>query len=172
MILLRILPALALALFFVVSASAQQNATVVAVDPPDRLTGTVLGEWATAGNLQGWTGANVTGLAATGGALVGSDASGSNDAAVSLTALASGPDLDLGFNDYLQIRIKVPAAYTGAVRVEFGTSTANDFAATRQFVIPAATVIPPKKNNQKPSIFSRGNATSGAPIWRGMMTFA
>ena len=38
--------------------------------------------------------------------------------------------------------------------------------------MPAATVMPPKKNIQNPSMLSRGKATSGAPICRGMITFA
>ena len=120
---------------------AQQNVTVAAVDPPDRLTGTVLGEWGTDGSFEGWTGANTTGLAATGGVLVATDSSTTADAAVSLTALAGGPDLDLGFHDFLQFRLKLPATYPGDVRIEFGTSTRNGFAATRQFVLPAASIL-------------------------------
>ena len=121
------------ALFAFVTALArgQQNVTVVAVDPADRLAGaTVLGEWATAGNLDGWSGSNVTGLTAAGGYLTGDDNSASLDASVSRTAIAGGPDLDLGFNDYLQLRIKLPAAYTGDVKIEYGTTVNTGFAAT------------------------------------------
>ena len=133
---------LALAILSTASLCAQQNVTVAAVDPADRLSGsTILGEWATNGNLDGWVAANVTNLAAAGGSLVGEDTSTTADASVSLTALVGSADLDLGFNDYLQIRLKVPATYLGDVKVEFGTTTRNGFAATRQFVIPAASII-------------------------------
>ncbi len=33
-------------------------------------------------------------------------------------------------------------------------------------------IRPPNRNSQKLNMFSRGNATSGAPIWTGMITFA
>ncbi|MFN7562244.1 MAG: LamG-like jellyroll fold domain-containing protein [Prosthecobacter sp.] len=123
-------------------AMAQQNVTVVAVDPVDRLAGaTVLGEWATDGAAEGWTGTNVTGLAAVGGSLVGNDNSTTADASVSRTAIVGGPDLDLGFNDYLQLRLKLPASYLGDVRIEFGTSVNTGFASTRRFVLPTASII-------------------------------
>lgn len=123
-------------------AMAQQNVAVVAVDPADRLSSaTVLGEWTTDGNGEGWTGTNVTGLTALGGALVGDDGSTTADASVSRTAIVSGPDLDLGLNDYLQLRLKVPVDYTGDVKIEYGTTTNTSFASTRQFVIPTASIV-------------------------------
>ena len=135
------LTAAALALLTGGSALAQQNVKVLAVDPTDRLSGaTVLGEWATAGNLDAWAGTNVTGLAATGGSLTGSDASATTDASVSRTAMSGGPDLDLGFNDYLQVRLQVPAAYAGDVQIEYGTTVKTGFATTRLFVIPTASI--------------------------------
>lgn len=122
--------------------AAASWAGVVAVDPSGRLAGaTVLGEWSAVGGLEGWTGSNVTGLAATNGCLVGTDASGSADASVSRSAMSGGPDLDLGFNDYLQIRIKVPAAYTNDVRIEFGTTVKTGFATDRRVTIPAVSVV-------------------------------
>lgn len=128
--------------FLIGSLHAQQNVTVAAVDPADRLAGSrVLGEWAADGNLDGWTGAEVTGLTSAGGFLTGSDASATLNASVSLGALASGPDIDYGFNDYLQIRLKLPASYTGDVRIEYGTSVNPGFAAARRFVLPAASIV-------------------------------
>lgn len=123
-------------------AQAQPNVTVIDVDPADRLAGaTVLGEWATAGNADGWTGTNVTGLAAAGGHLTGFDASATLDASLSRAAITGGPDLDLGFNDYLQLRLKLPAAYAGDVKIEYGTTVNPGFATTRQFVLPAASIV-------------------------------
>lgn len=132
-----------IALLFLSSlATAQQNVFVVAVDPADRLSGAaVLGEWATDGGVDGWAGANVTALTAAGGLLSGDDDSTTGDATVSRTAIAGGPDLDLGFNDYLQLRIKLPTSYAGDVKFEYGTTTNTGFAATRQFVLPTASII-------------------------------
>ena len=122
-------------------ATGQQNVTIAAVNPPERLTGTVLGEWNTDSNLENWSGSHVTGLSATGGVLAGSDTTPSADSSLTLAPLTGGPDLDFGFFDYLQIRLKLPAAYTGDVRFDYGTSTRNGFAAARRFVIPAASII-------------------------------
>jgi hypothetical protein len=122
-------------------AVAEQNVTVVGVDVADRLSGsTSLGAWNTDGNLEGWMGSNTSGLGVTGGVLVGDDSSKSADASISLNALANGPDLDLGFNDYLQIRVKLPAGYTGDVQFEFGTSTRIGFETSRKFVLPSASI--------------------------------
>ncbi|MEX1048913.1 MAG: LamG-like jellyroll fold domain-containing protein, partial [Akkermansiaceae bacterium] len=123
------------------AAQAQQNVTVVAIDPPGRLTGTVLGEWNADGNLENWSGTDGTNLAASGGVLTGSDTAPATDAAMTLAPLAGGPDLDFGFVDFLQIRIKLPAAYTGDVRFDYGTSTRNGFNSARRFVIPSASII-------------------------------
>ena len=150
---------LSAALLVAGSARAPQNVTVLAGDPVDRLTNsTVLGEWATPGNLDGWTGANVSNLASAGGLLTGDDLSASADAAVSRTAIAGGPDLDLGFNDYLQIRIKVPASYTNAIQIEYGTTVNTGFAATRKFVIPAASI-------PKDGAFHAYRLAMGLEVW-------
>lgn len=123
------------------AAVAQQNVTVVGVDVVDRLTGsTSLGAWNTDGSLEAWIGSHTSGLGVTGGVLVGDDSSASTDASISLNALANGPDLDLGFNDYLQIRVKLPVGYTGDVQFEFGTSTRIGFSTSRRFVLPSASI--------------------------------
>jgi carbonic anhydrase/acetyltransferase-like protein (isoleucine patch superfamily) len=118
------------------------NVTVDAVDPPDRLSGSaVLGEWTVDGDLQSWTGTNAAGLTALGGVMSADSNSASADATVELPAIGGGPDLDLGYNDYLQIRIKLPSGYTGDVMIKYGTTINPGFSATRQFVLPAASVI-------------------------------
>lgn len=131
-----------LSVLFSASAFSQPNVTVAAVDPADRLTGsTLLGEWATDGVVDGWSGTNVTSLVAAGGFLSGSAASITLGTSISRGSLVNGPDLDLGFNDYLQIRLKLPASYVGDVKIEYGTSVNPGFAATRQFVIPAVSIV-------------------------------
>ena len=132
-----------LALFFLAGpvAFARQDVTVVLVDGVDRLVGGMrLGEWNTGGDLESWIGSNASRLGVAGGLLVGDDSSTSVDASISVTLPANGPDLDLGFNDYLQIRIKLPADYTGDVKFEFGTSTNTGFSTKRHFVIPSAQI--------------------------------
>ena len=120
----------------------QQNITVVAVDPADRLSGaSVLGEWSINGDTEAWSGSNITGLEADGGALTGDITSATEDGSVSRTAISGGPDLDLGFNDFLQIRIRVPANYTGDVKIEYGTTTNPGFDVNRLFVIPTASIV-------------------------------
>jgi carbonic anhydrase/acetyltransferase-like protein (isoleucine patch superfamily) len=129
----------ALLLVFAPLVRANPNVTVVAIDPPDRLTGTVLGDWNVAGNLEGWTTSNVNALAVASGALKGSAAGAAP--LLHRNGLVNGPDLDLGFNDYLQIRLKLPAGSTGEVRFFYGTSTRPGFNHSRRFSIPSSSLI-------------------------------
>lgn len=139
---MRFLTSLIFSALLVGFSNAQQNVTLAAVDPTDRLAGsTVLGEWTTDGNLEGWSGANTSTLTAATGFLMGADASSTLDATVSRSAIVSGPDLDLGFNDYVQIRLQLPANYTGDVKFEYGTTVNAGFAATRQWILPTANIV-------------------------------
>jgi carbonic anhydrase/acetyltransferase-like protein (isoleucine patch superfamily) len=148
-----------LLLFVAGVAMGQQNVTVVAVDPADRLSGsTILGDWAAGGNLESWTGTNVTGLAAQGGSLTGSDSSPGSDGKVSLGSISGGPDLDLGYNDFLQVRLQLPVDYTGDVRIEFGTTVKSGFAADRLFVIPSASI-------PKDGAFHTYRLAMGLEVW-------
>ncbi|MEY5025558.1 MAG: hypothetical protein RLZZ244_1086, partial [Verrucomicrobiota bacterium] len=123
------------------------NVRVMAVDPAERLSGaTLLGEWAVDGNLEGWALAGGGTLSVQWGALRGAGAgsaegNGVADLAVQRVTMAEGPDLDFGFNDYLQVRIKVSSGYSGGVRFEYGTSQAQGFAGSRVFEIPSGTLI-------------------------------
>jgi hypothetical protein len=124
---------------FIPLARANPNVKVVAIDPSDRLTGTVLGDWNVAGNLEGWTTSNVNALAVASGALKGSAAGAAP--LLHRNGLVNGPDLDLGFNDYLQIRLKLPAVQTGDVLFYYGTSTRPGFNHSRRFSIPSSSLI-------------------------------
>ena len=84
-----------------------QGATVV-VDPGVPLTNYWSGgEWNTDGNFEGWTTAQISGASVAGGLLTGT-ASGS-DPQVRLLGVTGGPDLELAFFDYLDVRLQVPA---------------------------------------------------------------
>ena len=94
---------------------ADTSGVTVTVDPAVALTNyTGLGEWNTNGNFENWTTANITGATVSGGLLSGT-ASGS-DPQVMLTGLGTnGPDLDLAFNDYLDVRLQVPSGFSGGI---------------------------------------------------------
>ena len=101
---------------------ADTTGVTVTVDPTVALTNyTGLGEWNTDGSFDAWTTAQVSGATVAGGSLSGT-ASGS-DPQVTLTGLGTnGPDLDLAFNDYLDVRLQVPTGFSGGIQVYFGAT--------------------------------------------------
>lgn len=110
----------------------------VDVDPPDRLmNAVVLGEWATPGNLDGWSGSSISGLTSTGGYITGTGTA--SDPNIQKTGI-SGPDLDFGYYDFLQIRIKVPASFNDDIIFSFGTTVNSGFASNREFRIPDVNI--------------------------------
>lgn len=110
------------------------------VDPegPALTNYTSLGEWNTDGNFGGWATAQVSNAVVSGGVLTGT-ASGS-DSQLTRFSMAGGPDLDLGFNDYLDIRLQVPADYSGDVLIHYGTTATPGIGGTRVLTIPAAQI--------------------------------
>ena len=56
------------------------------------------------------------------------------------SGLKNGPDLDLGFNDYMDIRLQLDKDSTGAIRVRYGTSRTLGLDKSREFEIPADTL--------------------------------
>ena len=114
------------------------NALPITVDPSGpALTGTYAVEWNTNGNLESWTTSQVTGATVNGGQLSGTT-NGTSPRVI--RSNFSGPDLDLGFNDYLEIRIQVPASHTGDIKISYGTTGTTGFNAARVLVIPDALV--------------------------------
>lgn len=125
----------------IVDAIATVASNPVVVDPGIPMStggGNFATEWNTPGDLEGWSGVNAT-VATDGSSLTGT--STTNDSRVQITGIAGGPDLDLGWNDFLDLRIQVPASYHGPVQVFYGTSTTGGFSADRVLTIPA-DVIP------------------------------
>lgn len=111
----------------------------VSVDSSIALTNyTGLGEWNTNGNFENWTTAGVSGAVVLGGTLSGTGSAAT--AQISLLNITNGPDLDLGFNDYLDLRIQVPAVFTGDVRVYYGSSYTSGISASRMLTIPNAVI--------------------------------
>ena len=102
-------------------AAASTAGITVTMDPAVALTNYTAWEWNTNGNFQGWTTADVSGASVAGGTLSGT-ANGS-DPQVLLTGLGTnGPDLDLAFNDYVDVRLQVPAGFSGGVQIYFGAT--------------------------------------------------
>ena len=113
------------------SALSTSNPLVV-VDPADGLRlveqATVHGEWNTAGNFESWTVANAASSSVAGGSLTVTSQSGtSNPVQINLQSIASGPYLDYGYFDYLQIRLQVPINFNKDITFSFGTSTHTGF---------------------------------------------
>jgi len=129
--------------FFIFTAAnglaTGNDATVVQVDPADRLVNKTSWEWNSAGNLESWSGSSISGLTATGGAITGT---GTAASPYIQRLNFSGPDLDFGFYDYLQIRIKVPASFNDDIIFRFGTSTHDGVTSTsREFRIPSSEIV-------------------------------
>jgi len=128
-------------IFTMISSFAlADNEMLIEVDPPDRLMNSfVVGEWATEGNLDGWTGSSISGLTATGGAITGT---GTGASPYIQRLNLAGPDLDFGYYDYLQIRLKVPASFNDDIIFRFGTSTHDGVTSTsREFRITSSEIV-------------------------------
>lgn len=110
------------------------DALPITVDPALAMTGSWGTDWNTNGNLENWTPTNATASVA-GGVLSGTATT--TDSSIRLNNFAGGPNLDLGFNDFLEIKIQVPASYTGAIQVFYGTTMTTGYSAARVLTIPA-----------------------------------
>ncbi|MBN9692121.1 MAG: hypothetical protein J0M24_17900 [Verrucomicrobia bacterium] len=98
------------------------------------------GDWNTEGDLQGW---QVSGAPAVqvGAGVLTAQFTG-EVVRVQRTALLNGPDLDLGFHDLVEIRLRLPAEYAGSLEVEYGVANSGlvaqtGFAATRRWALTA-----------------------------------
>ncbi|MES2924635.1 MAG: DUF6055 domain-containing protein [Verrucomicrobiota bacterium] len=132
----------------------------VTVDQARPMTGGFAKEWNIAGNPEGCTLSQATGTVS-GGILRGTPTG--TDPAVVLSDFPSGPDLDLGWNDFLELRIAVPRSYAGPIQISYGTTLTSGFAASRVFTIPAS-VIP------RDGKFHTYRLDLGLEVfWRGML---
>ncbi|MES2476602.1 MAG: LamG-like jellyroll fold domain-containing protein [Verrucomicrobiota bacterium] len=114
-------------------------ASSVLIDPPiSQTNATGMGEWNTDGNLESWTTGGASGVAVSAGTLSGTGSAATVQ--VSKTGIVGGPDLDLGFNDLLDLRLQVPATFAGDIRIYHGTSFATGIHAGRMLVIPNTNI--------------------------------
>ncbi|MFM2297009.1 MAG: hypothetical protein RL117_716 [Verrucomicrobiota bacterium] len=149
------------------SSVARAENAFVTVDPATAVTPTYAAEFNTTGNFNGWTpNAGITSATVSAGILTGT--STSNDPWIQISNLANGPDLDLGFNDYLEIRLRLPASYTGNVELYFGVTDAGvaaqtGFSGSRSVTMPNAVI--PKDGNFHTYRINLGPV----PMWRGYL---
>ncbi|TAE77444.1 MAG: hypothetical protein EAZ65_07490 [Verrucomicrobia bacterium] len=126
------------------------------------------GEWESAGNADGWTTSSVANTVVAGGVISGN--SSSADPVLSRIAIAtdSQPDLDLGFNDFVEFRLQLPASYNGNIELFFGVTDAGvasqtGFSANRSVTVPNS-VIP------RDGAFHTYRIDMGTvPMWRGYL---
>ncbi|MEI6716008.1 MAG: LamG-like jellyroll fold domain-containing protein [Verrucomicrobiota bacterium] len=111
------------------------------VDPADgALTLPALAtEFATDGNLEGWISSGVTQLAVSSGQFRG--ISSSTTPELKLSIASNRPDLDLGFNDYLEIGLQLPSNYTGDVRMSYRCSNAPGLTEFQTVTIPNTILL-------------------------------
>jgi carbonic anhydrase/acetyltransferase-like protein (isoleucine patch superfamily) len=106
----------------------------VTVDPTTPLTNYwSAGEWNTDGNFENWTTANVSSAAVAGGTLSGA-ASGNNPQII-LAGVTTGPDLELAFFDYLDMRFQVPTGFSGIIPIYYGTTNTPGISGSRLLTI-------------------------------------
>lgn len=124
-----------LGLLLPISVLSAQSLPIV-VDSPTPLTGTYAVEW-DGSTLESWATSGVTSATVGGGALTGT--ANTTDPQVSRSNF-SGPDLDLGFNDFLEIRMQVPANYVDDIQIYYGTTATTGFSGERMLTIPNARI--------------------------------
>lgn len=113
------------------------SALPVEIDPDGTLDASWSAEWNTTGNAEGWSAAGAT-IQVAGGRLAGT--ASSTTPRIERRNIAVGANLDLGFNDFLEIRLQLPADHDGDVAIHYGTDSTPGFDANRVIRIPAAQV--------------------------------
>ena len=126
--------ALSLALLLPLAA----NTLPIVVNPATPLTGTYAVEW-NGSNLESWTTNQITGATVSGGNLSGTT-SGTDPQITRTIPTNSRPDLDLGFNDFLELRMQVPANYADDIQIYYGTTATTGFSGGRLILIPNTTI--------------------------------
>lgn len=145
-------------------AQSATNAYVsITIDPAIALTNyTGMGEWNTDGNFENWTTTGVSGATVANGMLSGTG--NATTVQLSLLNFANGPDLDLGTNDILDVRLQLPTAFAGDFRIYYGSGYAGGISTAR--IIPILNAQIPKDG--APHIY-RLNLGLEVP-WRSNLT--
>ena len=135
----------------------------VTMDPASKLANfTSLGEWNNLGDAEGWTLAGISGATVSGGTLDGTG--NAAVARISKLGLRNGPDLDLGFNDFLDARVQLPANFAGDLQLCYGSTFAPGIDAARVLTVPNVRI--PKDGVAHVYRFDLGLEVP----WRGSLT--
>lgn len=98
------------------------------------------GQWDNPGQMDGWTTSGLMNISVVDGTLT---AAASTDApCLQLASIAGGPDLDFGYFDYLQFRLRLPIGLQDDMVIYYGTSAAPGIhtGSTRNLLIPAESI--------------------------------
>lgn len=100
----------------------------------------MLGTWDTDGSLDGWTVSGLTDVNIEEGILCAT--ASADKPYLEQTAVANGPDLDFGYFDYLQFRLKLPEGRRDDIILYYGHTNAPliNTGSTRNLVIPADAI--------------------------------
>lgn len=114
---------------------------VVTVDPvsPPLTNATGVAEWNTDSDFENWTTAGGADATVTNGFLTVTGSAATVQ--LSRVSMVGGPDLDLGYNDYLDLRLQLPVGYVGDVRLYYGTANTAGINAARMVTITNSTLI-------------------------------
>ena len=99
-----------------------------------------LGEWNADGDGGGWTYAGGGARKIAAGALALTETSAPMTMELPLSGAAQ-TDLDLGYNDYLWVRCKMPAGYRGGPRFSFATTFEPDYSDGKAFALTSRTLV-------------------------------
>ena len=80
-------------------------------------------EWNSDGNLESWSPLAMGTPSVSSGILTAT--STSNDPRISRSSISGGPDLDLGWNDFIEFRLQLPANYSGDIELFYGVANAG-----------------------------------------------
>jgi autotransporter-associated beta strand protein len=125
-------------LWFIMLSPCKVSALPIVVDPATPLTGTYAVEWNDS-SRESWSVTQITGVSVSGGSISGTT-SGTDPQLTRTIPSASRPDLDLGFNDYLELRVRVPANFAHDIQIYYGTNSTTGYSADRTISIPNATI--------------------------------
>lgn len=105
------------------------------LDPsaPAMVKPTNAGEFNTEGQLEGWKVTGSSDASVKGGMLKFTP--GSGEVRVERKEMA-GPELELGFNDYIEFKLQIPSGHKGEIKIQWGTDVEKDFSPKRTITIP------------------------------------
>jgi carbonic anhydrase/acetyltransferase-like protein (isoleucine patch superfamily) len=149
---------------FLTPASVAGQLGSVTVDPasPPLTNFTTLSYWTTNNSLGSWTAQQISNITFSAGVLTGTASGG--DPQLALLNMANGPDLDLAFFDYVDIRLQLPAGFSANIPVYYGVTNTPGISATRVFTIPGSSIPTDGAFHVYrifigPQVFWRGNLT-------------